>query len=554
MSRRRLFTQLLIFLVTTLIMGVLALPISAQPPTPPPEKPTPASSSPPTDSPSASQIDYVTGEILVKFKPGRTTVGAQNTLRAEGLQTLEVSPYDGLMRVKVPPGREAETIARLQAREDVEIASYNHIFQALVEPNDPYYSSQWALPIIEAPAAWDITTGSSQVIVAVVDSGLDTSHPEFSGRIVDARDEIDHDSSPQDLCDHGTHVSGISAAKGNNNSGVAGVAWDVKIMPVRALTGSRFNCVGNEYDIRDGINWAVSHGAKVINLSFGASSGGTACEDEFPFMSAAITNAREAGVLVVAASGNGNTSPLYCPARQAEAMAVGATTSSDTRASYSNFGAGLSVVAPGGEWYEQIYSTLPGSYGTMYGTSMATPHVSGLAALLWSLTPELTPDQVRNVIESTADDSGTPGWDQYYGHGRINARRAVETLVSLQTFPEQITFLVDDDSGPLPPSHDVQVTTNSTGAITWTAHISPGDGWLSIIPPDSGTVSAASAGSLALEATRPATYGTHTATLIVTGTTLSGGTIGPAITTVRINYVHDLHQYRFPIILRNGAP
>jgi thermitase len=550
--------NLWIALVTTAIIATLALPASAQPPLPPDQAATPQAVPPSPGHLQAPQPEYVPGEILVKFKPGTATPSAQGALRAQGLRAMDVSPHDGVMRVQVPPGQEAEAIAALAQREDVEIASYNHIIYAETDPNDPYYYSgyQWALAKIDAPGAWDMTTGSGDVMVAIVDSGLDTSHPEFNGRIVYPRDEIENDSQPQDTCQHGTHVTGIIAAQGNNGLGIAGIAWNVKIMPVRALSGSASSCSGSEYDIRDGINWAVNHGAKVINLSLGALPlSGYTCEQQFPVMSQAIANAYAAGVLVVAAAGNNSTNRLACPGLQSEAMAVGATDLNDQRAWYSNYGTGLDVVAPG----SNIYSTLPLAsssipYGPMWGTSMATPHVTGLAALIWSLNPGLTIEQVRNIIQSTADDLGAVGWDQYFGYGRINASRALASSVTLQTTPSQVTFLVDDDSGPLPSPTRIQIATNSLSVLTWNTSISPNDGWLSILPPGSGAVSATSGSSFDLEATRPSSYGVHTANVMVTGSTLSGGVIGPAIIQVRISYVPDLQELHLPLISKDSTP
>ena len=183
---------------------------------------------------------------------------------------------------------------------------------------------------------------------------------------------------------------------------------------------------------------------------------------------------------------------------------------------------------------------------------MATPFVSGLAALIWSLDSGLPHDQVRDLIQSTADDLGTPGKDDYFGHGRINAWRAIETMINLQTSPTQAEFLVDDDSGPFPPSIAVQVTTASSNSITWTTSISPSVSWLEVVPPSSGTVSAASSDSFTLVApSRPPTYGSFDTTVIVTGMTSSGDIVGWATTGVRIDYVSDLYQIRFPIIVKN---
>ena len=496
--------------------------------------------------PTGDQAPYVQGEILVRFKPHVGGLGAQRSLNAEGLQTLEVS-NSGYMRVQVPPGFEEATIAKLRARGDIEIASVNHVLYATIIPNDPSYGSQWALPKINAPAAWDITTGSGSVIVAVVDSGLDTGHIEFSGRIIHPRDEIEGDSTPQDTCGHGTHVAGIIGAAGNNGTGMAGVAWHVKIMPVRALTKPEngFSCSGTEFAVQSGIDWAVSHGAKVINLSLGALPDvGQSCETVFPVMSQAITDAYNAGVLVVAASGNNAASRLACPAAQAQALAVGATTATDQRSSYSNYGTGLNVMAPG----DGIYSTFPGGYANLSGTSMATPHVAGLAALLFSLNSSLAHTQVWNIIQNTADDLSPAGYDTQTGYGRINAGNAVESM-TLQTSINNPNLLIDDFEPP--QNSNLTITTASSSLITWTTTISPAVSWLSVNPPESGGISSSSSPvAVTLVATRPVTYGTHVATVVVTGTTSSGTVIGPSANQVQISYVPKLAKYWFPLLYK----
>jgi thermitase len=504
----------------------------------------------PTAVPSPQPApDYVPGEILVKFKGGVNTLAAQGVLSGQTLGTLAVSPYDALMRVQVKPGDESRVIADLLASGQVEIASVNHIIPAALIPDDPGYGSQWAPTMIQAPNAWNITTGSNQVTVAIVDSGLDTTHPEFSGRIVSPWDFVDNDALPQDGCGHGTHVAGIATARGNNGVGIAGLAWNVNLMPVRVLRPdpTPSNCDGPESTIHDGIYWAVAHGARVINLSLGAqlSAGTATCEQSYPVMSAAVQHAYDSGVLVVAAAGNDGINQISCPALQAAAVAVGATTSADTKAYYSNFGSTLDVVAPG----DAIYSTLPASgYGYMSGTSMATPHVSGLAALIWSMAPGLTRYQVANIIRLSADDLGAPGPDIFFGYGRINAWRALELTFGMQTAPAQTQILVDDSSGPLPGSFGIQISTANPEPITWTAVISPAVAWLTLAPPDTGIASASTAAEVTLAASRPPAYGLYSATVVVIATGASGVTLGPLATQVTINYQPNLHRLHLPMV------
>lgn len=519
-----------------------APPISAQEPPPP------------SGGEEGPQGEYVPGEILVKFKPGPASLNAQYTLRAQGLKTLEISPHSSVMRVQVKAGGEAKAIDALQAREDVEYAILNYRIHALGDPNDPHYSLQWGLKQaqdhdIDAPEAWDINTGSSDVIIAVLDTGVDLDHPDLQAKIVSGYDYVNDDTIPDDDHGHGTHVAGIAAAVSNNGVGIAGVSWGARIMPLKVLDAGGNGNIG---DLEDAIYDAVDNGAKVINMSLGAQYSKWPCT--WPNIETAFNYAVNNDVLLAVAAGNDGQNGVNCPAAYDQAVAIGSTTSSDTRSWFSNYGPRLDIAAPG----SSIYSTLPvskGSYGYKDGTSMATPHVAGLAALIWSASPSLSEDQVRNIIQSTADDLGTAGWDQYFGHGRINAWQALDSLVSLQTSPGQMGFLIDDDSGPFPSSADVEVTTTSSDPITWTTAISPPVPWLEIVPPDSGTVSAASSDSFTLIVPdRPATYGTFTTTVIVTGTKQSGETVGVASTEVRISYMSELQEFRLPLIYKNSIP
>ena len=181
---------------------------------------------------------------------------------------------------------------------------------------------------------------------------------------------------------------------------------------------------------------------------------------------------------------------------------------------------------------------------------MATPYVTGLAALLWSYAPSLSRDQVKETIQNTADDLGTPGWDQYFGWGRINAWKALSS-VSLQTAPDQVTLLMDDQTGPV--EGQIQLTTPTSNVITWTSGISPTVSWLSASMPASGTISAASSPiQVTVVATDSAlTYDTYTTTLLITGTTASSVVIGPHATQVRLIYVSQLHRYYFPIMFKH---
>jgi thermitase len=373
--------------------------------------------------------EFAPGEVLVKFKPGASLSAVQSAMRANSVGLLDEIPQIGVKILSVPVGRELEVVRRLLDDPSVEYAEPNYILHALPTiPNDGYYTWQWGMEKIQAPSAWDITTGASNIIIAIVDTGVDLDHPDLDAKVVAGYDFVNNDNNPQDDNGHGTHCAGIAAAETNNNTGVAGVSWGAKIMPVKVLddTGS-----GLLSWVISGIIYAADNGAKVINLSLGGEGNCQASIQD------AITYAHNRGALVVAAMGNcadPATYQLYCsefnpiifPASCERVVAVGATDSNDNRASFSGYRDYIDVAAPG----VGIYSTWPwlNGYRTLDGTSMAAPHVSGLAALIWSVAPGYTPDQVEQIIKQSADDVNSntyPGKDDYLGWGRINAYRAV---------------------------------------------------------------------------------------------------------------------------------
>jgi len=284
-------------------------------------------------------------------------------------------------------------------------------------PNDPLYSQQWGMRMIGANKTWDVNKGVKEVIVAVIDSGVDYNHEDLAAVKKNlGYDFVNNDNDPMDDNGHGTHVSGIITATMNNGKGVVGVAPNITVMPVK-VCNSGGSCW--ETDISDGIRWAVDHGAKILSISLGGSLPSKKTSD-------ATRYAVSKGAIVIAAAGNsGKEAPSY-PGAYPWVIAVGAIDSTGKRASYSQYGSFLDIVAPG----SNIISTVPKGtcelcdptgYLSLSGTSMATPHVSGVAALYWSNNMSLTNKQVAIMLVKSADDLGTAGWDKYYGYGRVDA-------------------------------------------------------------------------------------------------------------------------------------
>jgi subtilisin family serine protease len=304
---------------------------------------------------------------------------------------------------------------------------------------DPLHARQWNLSMIESDAAHATSTGAGAT-VAIVDSGAAADHPDLRGRLVAGHDFVDGDATPQDGNGHGSHVTGIIGAATGNGVGIASVAPEARLMPVRVLDDDGSGTVDA---IAAGIDYARTHGADVINLSLGSevpivgAVGGDAID-------AAIHRALAAGIVVVAAAGNSGVPVCEQPAAADGLLCVGAVDKRETRSLFSSFGSGLAIVAPGGSALpatdEDVLSTVPpDTYEEMAGTSQAAPHVSGVAALLVSLG--VRGQNAVNRILSTATDLGTPGVDPEYGHGLVNARAAVAGLTAAPGSPALRPFV-----------------------------------------------------------------------------------------------------------------
>ncbi|NMO94813.1 S8 family peptidase [Paenibacillus lemnae] len=297
-------------------------------------------------------------------------------------------------------------------------------------PNDLLFSQyQWNLPAIETNRGWDLSKGSEDVVIAVIDTGIDLDHTDLRGQTVNGYNVVNPDDRPMDDVGHGTHVAGIISALVNNGEGVAGMSWYNKIMPIKALDSSGS---GTTYAVAEGIIWAADHGAKVINMSLGNYA-------DSQFLHDAVKYAYDRDVLLVAASGNDNTERPGFPAAYPEVLAVGATNSDLTRAEYSNYGDYIDVTAPG----TNIASTYPGNqYAALSGTSMASPHVAAMAGLIRSLNPDLTNREVMDIMISHALDLGDKGKDKYFGNGQVDVFRSLKAAendeVPLQMWPHHV--------------------------------------------------------------------------------------------------------------------
>ncbi len=371
-------------------------------------------------------------------------------------------------------------IKALQRRSDIEHAEPNYLRQGNVQPNDLLYEEQWNYPQIRLPETWDVTTGSADVRIAILDTGILSNHPDLQSQIVDGYDMISDSDNARDgdgidadaedsgdlgLSDgsssfHGSHVAGIVAAASNNSIGMAGIAWQSKIMPLRVL--GRYG--GTSFDLIQAIRYAAglsnssdtvpSQPADIINMSLGG-GGFSASEAD------ALDAARQAGVVLIAASGNDGRRSSDYPAAYEGVISVGSINQSNELTSYSNYGPELDITAPGGDLNQDadtdgipdgILSTIGSDrevellygYRSYQGTSMAAPHVAGIAALMKSVNADLSPaDFDRLLIEGRmTDDLGVGGLDDIFGYGVVNALKAVTSAQAL----------ADGTLAPLAPS------------------------------------------------------------------------------------------------------
>ncbi len=365
-------------------------------------------------------------------------------------------------------------IKLMNSDSQVRFAEPNLIIVGTAVPNDLQYNQQWNYPLIELPAAWDITTGSSDIIVAVVDSGALFQHPDLAGNLIagydfisDINNALDGDGIDPDAEDlgssfHGSHVAGIIAGESNNGIGTSSISWQTSIMPLRVLGSSG----GNLYDATQAIRYASGMSndsgllpqrpANIINLSVGGTG---YCPSSYRDL---LREVRQRNILVVAAAGNdSNNSNRFIPSNCNDVIAVSAVDLNKELAEYSNFGNAIDVAAPGGRddvdfdnngFVDAILSlsAVSGSGGLNYiynyrfGTSMATPHVSGVFALMLAVNPNLSADEIEQMLISglLTDDIRISGADNLYGHGLINARKAVTTaLASLSSNPILNSYL-----------------------------------------------------------------------------------------------------------------
>jgi thermitase len=380
----------------------------------------------------AAAAQAATDSVIVKYKAGASATSRSAVAdRAAVVRRVGTIAANGAQVVQVT-GDAAAAAATLNRSAAVEYAEPNVELHTLAIPNDAQFSQLYGLnntgqtggladADIDAPEGWDAgglgsfpATGG--VKVGIVDTGIDANHEDLSGKLVDCgRASMLFGTVSNGNCaddnDHGTHVSGTIAAKANNGVGVAGVAFNSPLSMCKAL-----NAVGSgsTAGVANCITWLVQRGSKIISMSLGGGASST--------MQTAVRNASNAGALIIAAAGNDGDATLNYPAAYAEVVSVAATDNRDARASFSNANSDVEIAAPG----VNILSTKRGGgYVSFSGTSMATPHVAGVAALIWGKNPAFTAAQVRSKLDASVDDKGPAGRDPSFGFGRVNLQKAL---------------------------------------------------------------------------------------------------------------------------------
>ena len=387
---------------------------------------------------------FAAGRILVSPRAGLPAKEFDKIIKTHGAHAARKLGNLNVYLVDMPPGREKALLQALERNPHVRFAELDGEASGQMIPADTYYASSWHLPKIAAPAAWDIATGSG-VTIAILDGGVEATHPDLAARMVPGWNFYDNNSNTSDVTGHGTKVAGVAAAIGNNSLGATGGAWNAKVMPMRITDPS--GSITYYSTVANALSWAADRGARVANISFIVS--------HVASVQTAAQYMRSKGGTVVASSGN---SGAYIAHSNAPSIiTVGGTTSTDARASWSAYGPIVDVTAPGAS----IYTTARGgAYGAYSGTSFASPLTASVVALMLSANPALQPSQVDSILASSSDDLGTAGRDDYFGHGRINAGRAVAAAKATTTTDTSVPVV----SASVPSTIVTGITTVSATA------------------------------------------------------------------------------------------
>lgn len=415
-------------------------------------------------TPPDQQI-YDPSEVIIKYNNMVSAQDVDNFEKENNMVQVSFLENDKgkAALYRLPEGADVEDeLEKLKQRENIDWAEPNYYYYPTAVPNDTYYNRhQWNYIKMNMEAAWDITKGDESITVAVLDTGIIPNHPDLKDNLLTGADFVGGkkgdsisnynitDNDPTDETtlieggSHGTHVAGIIGAVTNNSRGIAGINWKTNILPVRVLTRNG----GTSWDVAEGIHYALDKDADVINLSLGGPNSSYLQRE-------AVREALEQDVIVVGAAGNEGSDKVFYPAAIEGVIAVGAVDKNNKKTSYSNYGPEIDVMAPGGGYGESIYSTwgyydngeTTASYGGMIGTSMAAPHVSGVAALL-AAKGYSNPEEVKSILTKTAINTGERNKNDYFGYGLVDTYAALMG----ETPPTPQVFAATFDNNTLTP-------------------------------------------------------------------------------------------------------
>jgi len=367
---------------------------------------------------SSKNKQWVKGRILVMPRAGLPARAFAKILKEHGGKARKVGQSD-LYIVDLPEYTEEGAITGLKHHPHIKFAELDRYVEPTLIPDDPYYPNGWHLPRINTPLAWDDSQGEN-ITIAILDSGVDSNHPDLAAKIVPGWNFYDNNANTSDVYGHGTTVAGAAAAFTDNNTGVAGVAGQAKIMPIRVTNTSGWATWSG---ISNGLIWAADQGARVANVSFLGVPSSSGARSAAQYM-------KNKGGLVAVSSGN--TGGLENYTVTTTMIPVSATDGNDNRTSWSSYGNYVMLAAPGlGIWTTRN----GGSYGSVSGTSFSSPITAGVIALMMAANPAMQNTDIENALFTTAVDLGTSGWDQFYGHGRVDAVAAVQAVLNTSNPP-----------------------------------------------------------------------------------------------------------------------
>jgi subtilisin family serine protease len=367
---------------------------------------------------AAQSEDFAAGRIIVEPRAGLTVADFDKILKANGAGKARKLGQSNIHVIDVARGSEKAIANKLKHNPHFKFAELDQRVEVSATTNDPMLGSEWHINKIGAATAWDSVQGTG-VTIAILDSGMDAAHPDLAGNAVAGYNSYDNNTNTADVCGHGTKAAGSAAAAANNAVGVAGVANKARIMPVRIAYNNSGSCYAYFSTMASGVTWAADHGARVVNISYANVPTSSAVQSAANYL-------KGKGGLLFVSAGNYNRDEGFTPTDTM--IAVSATDSYDNRASFSSYGAFVSLSAPGAGIYTTV---MGGGYGAVNGTSFASPVAAAVAALVMSANPSLSADQVKNILFTTAVDLGTAGRDIYFGYGRVNAAAAVAAAKSM---------------------------------------------------------------------------------------------------------------------------